>query len=314
MTTFAGLPTPPALPAGMAGRPSMADTHDRWPFPEALSYLISRRMTGRLTLYPSGVILHLNDGRVDGAQGHRLLGDVLLEQGLVNVDDLTAALITGGLLGQTLLRARRLTALQLRGALRQQVRGALRDVLATPPERYEFVPGTALPSPSAGVPGGEVLAEALTRGGTLPLGTIFQLAPVTAPVSMTPDQWALLRWVNGRRSLRRAVQLSGLPDDLAFTAARQLIELEVVEHSAITELKFIVAQLKPASSVRQPPAGIRGNLFIKYMDGTQDVWSVVQKLNFPPEEAASLLCAMHRDDLLDIVQGRAEFQRLLEQY
>lgn len=312
------IPTPPALhspaPVSLQERPALNETHARWPFPEALAYLLNARVTGRLTLHPSGVTLHLNAGKVDAVQGVRPLGELLLEQGLVGEDDLTAALMAGEPLGQALLRARKITAVALRAALRQQVRVALPLVLTEVPERYAFTPGQPLPVPAAGVPGGEVLAEALTGGGALPMSSVFQLAPIASGVTVSPEGWALLRWVNGRRPLRRVTHLSGLSTEAAHRAAREIIELELVEQGAVTGLKFIVARMKPASSVRQPPAGIRGNLFIKHLDGTQDVWSVVQKLNFAPEEAASMLCALHRDDLIEVVQGSPEFQRLMEQY
>ncbi|PNY79849.1 hypothetical protein [Deinococcus koreensis] len=314
--TSAVLTVPAAshLPPLQAPRGAFSETHDRWPFQECLCYLITQQLTGRLTLHPSGVTLHLNGGKLDAVQGDRALGAVLLEQGLVHEEALRTALTAGGLLGQTLLRMRVLTALQLRTALRLQARAALPRVLGSRPERYDFAPGLPLPVPSAAIPGGDVLAEALTAQGTLPLDSVFQLAGVVQPVTVTSEAWALLRWVNGRRSLQRVVHLSGLEAEAAQVAVRQLIEQELIEQGAISGLKFIVPRIKPASNVRQPPAGIRGNLFLRHLDGVQDVWTVIQKLNFPQEEAVSLLTSMYRDDVLDIVHGRQEFQRLLEQY
>lgn len=306
------LPRPHSTPLGT--RPSFTDTHDRWPVHECVAYLLAQEVTGQLRLEPQGLTLHLNRGRVDAVQGGVRLGTVLTDEGLVPAEAITAALASGQLLGQALLRTRILTALQLRGALRIQIRRSLTAVMAAPPERYTFTPGLPLPVPSAGLPGGEVMAQLLNGRDALPLGSVFQVAALAQAVTVEPEVWALLRWANGRRTLRRMIELSGLAPDAAHSAVRALFGQGLVEPSAMTGLKFIVPRVKPASNVRQPPSGIRGNLFIKHLDGQQDVWSVTAKLNFPQEEAASLLTALYRDDLLEILHGQPEFQRLLEQY
>lgn len=305
----------PALPAASAGtRTAFTDTHERWPLHECLAYLLSQRVTGRLRLEPQGLTLHLHDGRVDAAQGGVPLGTLLLRQGLVDDHTLRAAVSSGHLVGQALLRTRAVTALQLRAALRAQISHALPELAVAPPDHYSFTPGEPLPVPGAGLPGGEVIAQLLNVSGALPLGSVFQVAALAHAVTVSPEVWALLRWVNGRRTLRRVLELSGLAPEPAQAAVRLMIEQELVEPSAVTGLKFIVPRVLPASNVRQPPAGIRGNLFIKHLDGRQDVWSVTRKLNVPQEEAASLLTALYRDNLLEIVHGQPEFQRLLEQY
>ncbi|UQN10727.1 hypothetical protein [Deinococcus sp. QL22] len=197
--------------------------------------------------------------------------------------------------------------------LRLQARLGLAFALKHPPERYTLQPARLLPEPTAGISGPDLL-QALVMGEPLPLDTVFCLGQTAVPVTLSPDQWRLLRWVNGRRTLARAMETSGLEPDNAQQMARQLMTSGLVHPSAVVGLRLIVVRLKPASSLYQPPSSIRANLFLRHLDGVRDVWTIAETLKFPTEEAATLLVALHRDNVVEVVRGTQELARLDEEF
>ena len=108
--------------------------------------------------------------------------------------------------------------------------------------------------------------------------------------------------------------MSGLRPQEAHDAALYLFQRGLLEPSAIAGLPLIVARLKPATEHRQPPASIRANLFLKHLNGETSMQHIVERLNYPLEEAALMLTGLYRDGVLDLLRGEHEMQRLLEEY
>lgn len=285
------------------------------PFQDMLSYALSRRITGALTLYPLQITLHLHDGQLTAVEGGKPLGQVLVDQEVVSLQDLNRAMQTKGLIGQTLLRLRLVNPMQLRAGLRAQAREVLASLLSVPPESYELrETGVQLPKPHAGIPAAELLRATLLSDENLPLSSVFQLAEMTGPVTVESDAWQLLRWINGRRSLSRVLQSSGLEGERATLAAKYLISEGLIEQSNVLGLRLIVPQKRAMSEAQPPPASLKSNLFLKHIDGEIDVWSIKNKMRLASDETVSTLTSLYRDGIIEIKRGAREFQRLLEEY
>ncbi|WP_135228928.1 hypothetical protein [Deinococcus fonticola] len=110
------------------------------------------------------------------------------------------------------------------------------------------------------------------------------------------------------------MQLSALAPGEARNAAQHLVQHGLLEPSAIAGLPMIVARLKPATEHRQPPASIRANLFLKHLNGETSMQKIIERLNYPLEEAALMLTGLYREGVLDLLRGQHEMQRLLEEY
>lgn len=112
-----------------------------------------------------------------------------------------------GFLGQNLLDLG-LKARHLRQALRAQAQEALMALRLAPPQSYMMRLSSPLPSPGAGLERDEVMELLLGSQEALPLANVYQLASPGAAISLETAEVELLRWINGRRTLQRAMGLT----------------------------------------------------------------------------------------------------------
>lgn len=270
--------------------------------------------TGRITVFPARCKIHVQYGRISAIEGHLPLGQLLVGRGHISETQLAQALSCKGPLGRTLVQDGLISEAQLADLLSLQVQQALDDLRRHPPTFYSFRPREALPGPHAHLTLADLKKLEQPATTDLPDDSILRLAAHQHPVNLSPADWELLRWFNGRRTLARAIEMSGLPPAQARAAARHLSQRGLLEPSAIAGLPLIVARLKPATEHRQPPASIRANLFLKHLNGETTMQHIVQRLNYPLEEAALMLTGLYRDGVLDLLRGEHEMQRLLEEY
>lgn len=298
-------------------RPDPADLGGRGdpPFWEMLSYLVNHKLSQVVTVRALGrsVALYVREGRLEAASGHRPLGEILVQHHSVDPAEIAQALASAQHLGQYFLGRRRITGLQLRTALRQQVRETLDHLLTQTDLPYELAPAQVLPSPTASIEGAEFLAQTLNRQ-PLALGMVYQLADIEQAFTIDVRSWQLLRWINGRRTLSRVVQRSGLQTDEAGEAVRALLHSGAIEQTNLLGLRFIVPRRLPLDSTRHPPGNLRANLFLKHVDGQQNVWQIQSVLNLAADETMTILAALHRDRLVEIVQGQQEFDGLMHTF
>ncbi len=279
----------------------------------ALARPLAERWSGSLLAAPSGIKVFVQDGLIAGVEGHLTLGEIILERGLLTEPQVKDALADGGRLGRTLVQRGLMRPQQLQGILTAQAEMGLANLRATPPSGYTFEPAERLPWPHAGL-NVETVAETPALDTPIPYDMLFRLAPQTRPVTVSPAAWELLRWLNGRRPLHRAAELSGLLPRQADAAARELLIRGLLEASAIAGFRLLFVKLRPTSGARQPPASIRANLFLRHLNGEQDIQTIIDRLNYPAEEAALLLTGLYRDEVIELVRGDEVMKRLLEEF
>ncbi len=279
----------------------------------ALQKPLFEKWTGCLRAFPQRYRIFLNDGYICAIEGHTPLGQILVQKGYLRERQLAVSLGQHNVLGYTLLQDGLVSETQLREALLFQAYQALEDMRQSPPTFYSFRAQAALPSPHAALTL-KSLSQLSGPPKVVSTSAVLSLAPHDSDVRISRTGWELLRWFNGRRTVGRVIELSGLGAAEAQDSLQQLIEDRLLEPSAISGLPLIVARLKPATEHRQPPASIRANLFLKHLNGKSSVQEIVERLHYPVEEAALMLTGLYRDGVLDLLSGQHEMQRLLEEY
>jgi hypothetical protein len=266
--------------------------------PDILRLLASTSKSGRLAIQREGAAgrVDLADGQVREASGdadHLAIARRLLGAGLATADDLTEVLRGRDGLPTDLEVARdlagsgRVEAGTLAEVVREQTVDAVFDLLRWKQGRFRFDGHT--PASSDGqvldlaVPVDEVLAEATARLESWPsveertgagdaVVTISRPAGERTEVSLTPDGWSLLSYVDGRRTVAELAHLSGqgefrtrrtlaaLLDEGVVTVAEAggpgQVERLLADHDRIValeaELSGVPVSPRPASAVTPP--------------------------------------------------------------
>lgn len=284
------------------------------PIAKLLAHMGEQNMSGCVLLAPTGTQLHVLNGKLSAVEGFEPLGQILLSNGTINEDMLSEALRENQLLGQSLLTQGILSETLLQEALQAQARIGLSYVLRVPPASYTLYEPFPLPDLSAALPlKGDVL-NSLDLAHDLPLSQAFRLAPYTSEIKLHPKEWALLRCLNGRRTLMSAMRMSGLDAPMAEKVARRLLQRGLLQASSTLGLKLITAIRKPADSRYHPPSSIQANLFLRSLAPELSVWQVACNLRLLPENASSLLAELYRAGLIEVIKGQREMERILEEF
>jgi hypothetical protein len=316
----------PVVNASTSNRPTFTGDLERG-IEEAVQRFGTMSTASRLEFHPHGVSLFFERGFLVGCNGGEPLGQILLSRGHINEVTLSDALRLQGNrpLGLVLTEAPFFVEHEtVRRALERQTRSVLEKLLAAPPSRYAFFRGSPAAPLHPRIPVAQVLAP-MGVGQTvpepvqeLPLHDAWRMGTVVGDAVLTPDEWALCRVLNGRRTLAQAIErFAGLEDGIprAHRAARALLERNLLEPSAVAGLRTIIAARKrEVGASYHPPAGMIANLFLRQLDGVNDAYRVAMALKIDLDRAASILAGLYRDGVIDVVRGQLELNRLLEDY
>lgn len=288
---------------------------EEFPFEAVLATLSRVRASGRLQILPLDVALHLREGRLQAVSGLLPLGELCLVHEALSEEEIAEALKSGVQpLGQALLQ---------RGLPRER----LRDLLATQAQmgialllqhlsgqRFVFVPAPPLPPPDADLELGPILLSWARSTYPLPLGTPMELAPTQGAVALDEAEWKLLRLMNGRRTLANVLRFSGLKPQVAWAKAEGLLRRGLIRPSALWGLRFVVPRRTPRRANYHPPSSLTANLFLKWVNGERNATQIGAILGLSAHETALYLVDLYRENLIEIVQGRVEMERLLEEF
>ena len=280
---------------------------------------------GWLEFEPSGLALRLHRGAVVGSRGGEPLGTILVGQGVLSESELSEALSMRGqyTLGQMLTQPPyEVPESLIRDCLRQQIEGVIDRLQVEAQQRFKFYRAE---SPS-GLFVRLDLKDLQQRKAqfdfepSLPLEDVFRMAlmPDESNIGLTLDEWRVCRMLTGRRTLRQVLERSGSDHDgyaRAYKALESIFTRGLLEVAAVSGLRTIFLRRKreiPASY--HPPAGMVANLFLKNLDGTRDARSVGDELKIEPDKIALIVTGLHRDRVVDVVQGQTELNRLVEDY
>ncbi|GAC1611874.1 MAG: hypothetical protein NVS3B26_29090 [Mycobacteriales bacterium] len=222
-------------------------TLDAFSLPDIFQLLSYTKKTGTLHLRRAGNggeeahgVVHLRDGAVTGARadvrrqalGRRIIGagvvdDVTLAEAVARVErdsscGLARALTESGSLSEEFARA--LAA--------EQAADAVFDLLRWPEGEFAFMVDEPDPDDlGAALSVDEVVAEGQRRMQAWaeavlpPAGAVLALAPTpSAEPAISRDEWSLLSFVDGRRTVADLVMLSGRGEYVVVSALAGLIE------------------------------------------------------------------------------------------
>lgn len=284
-----------------------------WKLTDALDRPLREEWVGRIRVQPLGLRISVQDGAISSIEGYVTLGELAVSERLLTPQQVEEAVAEGGTLGRVLLQKLFLRPQQLQQLLTMQAAQSLQFLRDAELQEYTFEEQPRLPWPHAMLTAADLGLE-FTRAEVVAIDHPYRLAPQRQPLIMTPAEWEVLRWVNGRRTLRRAAEISSLPRAQALAAAAALLTRDLLEPSAIMGLPRLHVRLLPSGTARQPPATIRANLFLRHLNGEQSIQGIVDRLSYPVEEAALMVTSLYRDNLIEVVQGEEEMRRLLEEY
>lgn len=223
-------------------------TLDAFSLPDIFQLLSYTKKTGTLHLRRDNQhgVVHLRDGAVTGGRGDatsQALGRRMVGCGLVSDEALADAVellldTPGDGLGKTLLAQGSLAAEDAKRLATEQATDAVFELLRWEAGEFAFVVDEADPDDV----GASLEVEAVVAEGRRRLETwsaLSQKVPsVDAPVSMaaapdgdaalTKDEWTLLSLVDGRRSVRDLVTLSGTGEYVIVSALAALAERGLV--------------------------------------------------------------------------------------
>ena len=202
---------------------------DVFSLPDILTLLTGTRKTGGLHLSQGQVdgVVWFTDGSVNGASSdgsRQSLARRLVGSGTVGDDVLRAAVDrasaeAGVGVAKALLDLGAVDAEMLRTAARDQTVDAVSDLLGWPAGSFSFAPDETNPDDvGLALTVAEIVDETASRGGEwerlrrlVPSTDSVLRIPPTPPadLAVAPEEWALIALVDGRRSVRDLIELTG---------------------------------------------------------------------------------------------------------
>jgi hypothetical protein len=285
---------------------------------------------GWLEFQPSQIKLSFAGGCLIGASGAEPLGQILMRRGVLGETELQLALkeakLRGVGLGQVLLGHELVSAAGLQAALTTQILIAVNTLLLMPQKRFRWTASDQTPqlhAPQLSIE--RALLDAATASdelaaGPLPLDAALRLTPQPERVGvLSINEWRLIALVNGRRGLRSMLRRmddgQGTGWLTAYRAATSLHQRGLIEFAQVQGLQTIIlARQKEVRASYHPPAGMVASLFLKKLNGERNCFEIAQGLNLSEEEAAKIITALYRDGVIEIISGKTEVERLLEEY
>ncbi len=302
---------------------------------EFLNSMSQMNTPGWLEFKPSGIRLRLFQGHLVGASGTKFpLGSILVRRGVLTESQLEQALAVkrqqaeGHVFLGTILMLEpfNLSRAAILDALSAKIMLTVHRLLLEPQERYGFF---RTDPPPVLHPRVNVAKALLTSASVadeiaisaLPLDAMMRMVrnPIESTINLSQDEWRLCSYLNGRRSLRSAMQLiaSSLEDGTrrSHRAAQHLVEHSLIEFAPVMGLSaLILAKRKLAGANYHPPASLTANLFVKQIDGVRSARAIAEVLNLSPDRAAQIAVSLYRDHVIEVIEGQYELELLLEEY
>jgi hypothetical protein len=210
------------------------------------------------------------------------LGMKLVGAGIITRDQLNEALeiqktsARGQRLGQILIRLGYLTKEQLEVFVEEQIQDAVFEMLRWTDGEFDFQPGVVFPEEDIGL---SISTEELIMEGSrrlnewnriekkIPsLDAVFRMKSMqgreAAQISLTPEEWMVLTYVDGERSVRQIVDLTGMSTLHTCKILYGLISSGLLENVTPAEeekeagrkLEELAVELEKAAEEAEAPA------------------------------------------------------------
>lgn len=135
-------------------------------------------------------------------------------------------------------------------------------------------------------------------------------------IILTPDQYRVLSYVNGRRTILRILEKIAHDETHYLSVINDMIRNRLLIEKQVEAMKLIVpgrVSIDRSTRERHFPAKYSANLIYKEINGRVSVLDIAQRLNFELGAVWEDICLLVKSQVVEVVEGRREFQNLLEE-
>lgn len=136
-----------------------------------------------------------------------------------------------------------------------------------------------------------------------------------ASFQLTADQWLVLSYVNGRRTILRILEKIGTNEPHYLSIINEMIKNGWLIEKQIESMKIIVPRRVPAnqsSKERYFPSKLSANILYKEIDGKKSLYQLLLLQKTKIHELWEDLNLLIKNQLVEIAEGKREFQNLAE--
>jgi hypothetical protein len=135
-------------------------------------------------------------------------------------------------------------------------------------------------------------------------------------ITLSPDQYRVLSYVNGRRTILRILEKIAHNETYYLGVINDMIRNRLLVEKQVEAMKLIVpgrVSVDRATRERHFPAKYSANLIYKEINGRTSVLDIAQRLNFDLGAVWEDICLLVKSQVVEVLEGRREFQNLLEE-
>ncbi len=135
-------------------------------------------------------------------------------------------------------------------------------------------------------------------------------------VTLTADQFRVLSYVNGRRTILRILEKIAHDETHFLEVINDMIRNRLIVEKQVEAMKLIIpgrVAIDRSTRERHFPAKYSANLVYKQINGRRSLLEIAQRLHFELTDVWEDLCLLVQSQVVEIIGGRREFQNLREE-
>lgn len=131
--------------------------------------------------------------------------------------------------------------------------------------------------------------------------------------SLTPDEWLILSYINGRGTILRILEKIGHNEMHYLNVINEMIRRRMVVEKQVEAMKLVIPGRATGGRDPQFPANLQANLLYKEIDDKKNLFELGQALGFELPMLWESLMLLIKSDLIEIKEGRRDFHILSEE-
>lgn len=136
-------------------------------------------------------------------------------------------------------------------------------------------------------------------------------------LTLDHDQWLVLSYVNGRRTILRILEKIGHDETAYLGVINRMVRDRLVIEKRVEAMRLVVPAritVDNGSRERHFPGRLSANLLYKEIDGRRHLVDLAESLGIELSETWENLVLLVRSELVEIRHGRREYQDLMEEF
>lgn len=130
------------------------------------------------------------------------------------------------------------------------------------------------------------------------------------------EEWQILSYVNGRRNILRILEKIGDNETHYLGIINRMIKGRYLVEKQAEAMKVIIparVTAERSNKERHFPAKYAANLIYKHIDGKKNLFELSRALEFDLNDVWENIQLLLKSEVVEIVEGRREFQNLSEE-